>query len=416
MKKFVFTILAIILPATTILAQYNDPNFAIPASGYGSDGSHSVVIESFANPNFFAHPIKIYHPGDISTAVPTLFYSHAYGGTDPDNVAGVLEFIAKKGYAVVFVPYQTANTVTIPERYETLIAGFRMAAQDYPEIIDTTKVGFLGHSFGGAASFGISHQLFEDGWGANGRFIYALAQWYAYDLSPDDLDSFPADVKVLFEIFNDDTSNDHRMSIDIFNHINTPVAEKDFIMVSSSTVNGYNYVADHVVPNITAAYDALDYYAYYRLLDALCDYTFNGNPAGKDTALGHGSTAQITMPNGMGNLQEFEHPTTSYAQDRYTFPCDDEQNLRVAFCETTAGTANSDMRKSVSIYPNPASNFLNVKTQTATGLQISIYNSLGQQTGKFNSTGNSENIDISYLQRGVYFVILNGVKEKFIKI
>ena len=182
--------------------QYADPNFAKPSIGYGSDGTYTVAVEAFNNPNFNGHDIKIYHPQEITTPVPTIFYSHAYGGTDPDNILGVLEFIAKKGYAVVFVPYQTLATVTVTDRYANLIAGFRKAAQDYDDIIDTSKVGFLGHSFGGAASFGISHELFTvDGWGTNGRFIYALAQWYAYNLEPEDLTSFPPNTKVLVEIF-----------------------------------------------------------------------------------------------------------------------------------------------------------------------------------------------------------------------
>lgn len=416
MKKYLLTTYALLLTFINSTAQYSDPNFAIPATGYGSNGPHAVAIESMVNLNFIGHPIKIYHPADITTPVPTIFYSHAYGGTDPENISGVLEFIAKKGYAVVFVPYQTANTVTVPERYETLISGFRRAAQNYADIIDTTTVGFLGHSFGGGASFGISHELFEDGWGTNGRFIYTLAQWYTY-IDAEDLSSFPDDVKVLFEIFNDDTTNDHRMAVDIFNHINTPVDEKDFLLVSSSTVDGYTYVADHVVPNIAAAYDALDYYAYYRLLDALCDYTFNGNLIGKDVALGHGSAAQITMPEGMGNLQQFDNPMVSYPQDRYLWQCADELNPRVDLCnDVTVGITNTRSISKISIYPNPASTILTIETQNTTGLQIIIYNSMGQQKANYILADTKVIIDISNLQRGVYFVSVNGVQEKFIKI
>ena len=416
MKKYLQLLFTLTCIVNTSAQQYNDPNFPAPASGYGSNGSHTFVTESFTNPNFVGHPIKIYHPSDITIPVPTIFYSHAFGGTNPDNIAGVLEFIAKKGYAVVFVPYQTANAVTVTERYETLIAGFRLAAKNYPATIDTSKVGFLGHSFGGAASFAIAHQLFSDGWGTKGRFIYALAQWYAYNLSADDLASFPPNTNVLFEIFNDDITNDHRMAIDIFNHITVPADQKDFVLVSSSTVNGYTYIADHALPNISAAYDALDYYAYYRLLDGLCDYTFNGNLNGKDTALGHGSIAQVTMPAGMGNLQQFNKPTTTYPQDRYTFPCDDEQNLRVAYCDATASINMIEHTKSFNIYPNPAHTVLNIKTASSSSVQIKIYNSIGQQTNYINTSGNSAIIDISYLQRGVYFISVNGVKEKFIKI
>ena len=67
-----------------------------PTSGYGVDGSYTVATHSFANPNFPGHDIVIYYPTGITLPVPTLFYSHAFGGNDPDNISGFLNFVAKK--------------------------------------------------------------------------------------------------------------------------------------------------------------------------------------------------------------------------------------------------------------------------------------------------------------------------------
>ena len=412
--KYIITLFFITSFATA--QQYADPNFAKPSTGYGSDGTYTVAVEAFNNPNFNGHDIKIYHPQEITTPVPTIFYSHAYGGNDPDNILGVLEFIAKKGYAVVFVPYQTLATVTVTDRYANLIAGFRKAAQDYDDIIDTSKVGFLGHSFGGAASFGISHELFTvDGWGTNGRFIYALAQWYAYNLEPEDLTSFPPNTKVLVEIFGDDVTNDHRMAADIFNHITVAAAEKDFLLVPSSTVNGYTYEAVHNLPNISAAFDALDYYAYYRLLDALIDYSFNANAAGKNVALGHGSTEQIIMPGAMADLQHIDAPNITLPQSTFEFPCDnEEENPRIDFCETTAGISLHDSN-SPTFYPNPVSDYLFIKNSDAVSLYITIYNSLGQQVSVYQSTENNTVLNTSSLLQEVYFLDINGSISKLIK-
>jgi hypothetical protein len=382
---------------------YSDPNFTKPASGYGSDGTHTVAVASFSNPYFPSQDINIYYPSDVTGNVPTIFYSHAFGGSNPANVDGMLYFVAKKGYAIVFVPYQTTG-VTVLNRYANLLNGFRMAARNYPAIIDTTRVGFLGWSFGGGASFANSYTCFtENNWGQNGRFVYALAQWYSYNISQTQLQSFPTDVKLLTEIFDEDVTNDHRMAMDIFNNINLPAAEKDFLLMRSDTIGSYNYVADHTVPNCTP-FNALDYYGYYRLLDALCDYTFNGSTAGKNVALGHGSAVQVTMPSGLKPLQSFAAPTPVYPESKYEYPCSDSMNLRLAYCPSvTTGieeaTAEADVKM---VYPNPFSTGIQILNLTGTETFV-LCNALGQ----FVYSGNAiTKQDFSGLQAGMYFLTI----------
>lgn len=337
MTRKILTALLSLFFTAAVSAQYNDPNIPKPNSGYGTDGTHTPAVISFANVYFPGNNILVYYPSDIGAKVPTIFYSHAFGGNNPVNITAMLEFVAKKGYAIVFVPYQTIGP-TVEQRYTNLLAGFRKAARDYPNIIDTTRVGFMGHSFGGGASFGNGYKCFtENNWGSQGRFIYALAEWYSYNISQDELRSFPADTKLLTEVFDDDVTNDHRMAIDIFNNINIPADEKDYLLLKPDTLNGYVYVADHAVPN-TTVFNAYDYYAYYRFIDAICDYTFNKNPLGKETALGNGSASQVTMPGGLKPLVCTDFPVVQYPESKYLFPCDSSINPRLSYCPSNTFT------------------------------------------------------------------------------
>lgn len=370
-----------------------------PTSGYGVDGSYTVATQSFANPNFSGHNIVIYYPAGITSPVPTIFYSHAFGGNDPNNISGFLNFVAKKGYAVVFVPYQTAGNVQ--NKYTNLLEGFTKAAHDYPNIIDTTKVGFVGHSFGGGASFANAYHCFTTlNWGQSGRFIFAMAQWYSYNITQTELQSFPSDVKLLTIVYENDETNDQRMANDIFNTINIPTSEKDYLRVKSDTISGYAYVADHVVPN-NSHFDALDYYAYYRLFDAMCDYVFNGNLAGKDVALGGGSTNQISMLGGMHNLVHSEAPTFANAQSTYQFPCSSSDNPRQDHCDEVLAVAETPTNAKFSMFPNPANTILYIETDKGIS-QIDIFNSQGQLV----KTAKTKNVPISELTSGLYFVKL----------
>lgn len=345
-------LLALCFPCV-LAAQYDDPNIPVPASGYGSDGNYTVAVEAFENVYYPGKDIRIYHPAEISTPVPVIFYSHAYGGFNPANIFGLTDFVAKKGYAFVFVPYQTTG-VSVENRYENLLAGFRKAARDFPGIIDTTKVGFMGHSFGGGASFASAYSCFtENNWGSAGRFVYASAQWYSYNISQTELQNFPNDVRLISEIYADDSTNDHRLAADIFSNIGIPDTEKDFLILQGDTINGYVYEAGHGVPNCVSAFNALDYYGIYRLLDALCDYTWTGNLSAKIVALGNGSAAQVTMPGGLKPMLQTDHPVIYRLQSGFEFPCDTLINLRVDYCDAVTEITEMGLPE-MGITPNPS--------------------------------------------------------------
>lgn len=416
-KKHFYLVFFLGFLCNNIFAQYNDPNFSKPVTGYGSDGTHPVGLISFSNPAYPEKNIEIYYPSDIVGKVPTIFYSHAYGGNVSRNIIGMLDFVAKKGYAIVFVPYQTTN-VTVLERYDNLLNGFRKAARDFPSIIDTTRVGFMGHSFGGGASFALSDSCIrENNWGSNGRFIYALAQWYSYRITQEQLANFPPNTNLLVEIFDDDTTNDHRMAIDVFNNISIPDENKDFLLLKSDTINGYIYAADHVVPNTASAFDALDYYAYYRLIDALCDYTFNGNLNGKNVALGNGSIEQITMPAGLKSLVETDHPLAKYPEDNYLFPCYDTENPRKEHCSAT--TELNDFvykKKEITVFVDQSHQNLTVEIPEVKSNQaIYILSSDGKRVLKKQFAEAKININISSLSSGLYLVVCGNAQSKFTK-
>jgi hypothetical protein len=76
------------------------------------------------------------------------------------------------------------------------------------------------------------------------------------------------------------------------------------------------------------------------------------------------------------------------------------------------GIKEFDRKEVISLYPNPTSNILNIKTNSKTNSEIEITNQLGQTVleQKF-----SESIDISQLVPGYYFIRIDNSYSKFIK-
>jgi len=407
--------LILILITNGVFAQYQGP---IPAltSGYGSEGSNAVSVVNITNDHFFLKDISVFYPTGTSLPIPTIFFLHGFGGNDTINYIETLRNLASNGNAVVFVPYKTLG-VTIPERYLTLYDGFIKAAQDLPTIIDTTRVGFFGHSFGGGATPRISYQLFtENNWGTNGRFIYCSAPWYSFELGSSNLNDFPVDCNMLTVLFDNDDVNDHRMGMDIFNNIAINDSIKDCIIVYADTVSGYNYEANHSLPaqySINGVYDAHDYYVTFRLLGALADYTFTGNLTAKNIALGNGSAAQIDMGSQLTPLSVTDNPSPIYQESIYTNPCSDAQNERQEFCQTILGVKYETIENSrIEIYPNPTNGKLKINFKiTYQEIKISVFTITGQKILTFN--GKTE-IDISHLPIGTYFVLINidGIIEQ----
>lgn len=403
--------------STLVWSQYDDPNFPIPSSGYGSEGPYTVAEEAFPNPYFPEMDIHIYHPAEIETPVPTIFYSHAFGGNFPAHIQDFLDFVAKKGYAVVFVPYETLDE-SVLDRYENLREGFRKSALDFPNIIDTSRVGFMGHSFGGGASFGIARKLCVDyQWGQSGRFIHSSAPWYSYDITQEELQSFPEDMKLVVEVYHDDPVNDHRMAVDMFENINITDSEKDFIMVMGDTINDYIYTAQHDLPTGTFAVDAMDYYAYYRIVDALCDYTFNGNLDGKAVALGDGGSDQVTMPGDLIPLVQTDDPYSTHPEEFYGFPCTALLNPRSEYCGLVGVNEPDFIHQKILVFPNPSEDVLCVKGIKDMDFQsVEVYDLFGQRVFcKILKTSDGMSIDVQSLSSGTYCIQMGSVKFLFVK-
>ncbi len=389
-------------------------------SGYGANGNIPVSVSTLINDHWLTERICVFYPTGTTSRIPTLFYSHGYGANDTLDNIETLRHLASRGYAVVFVPYKTVGAgLTIEERYLTLHDGFNKAARNLTNIIDTTRVGFIGHSFGGGATPRLAYRAFtETDWGANGKFIYCSAPWYSFELGTSNLIDFPSDCKMITILYDDDETNDHRMGMDIFNHIAIDNSMKDCITVFSNTVSGYTYEATHHLPaqNTTnGEFDALDFYVTARLVDALADYTFTGNTTAQNIALGNGSAAQIDMGGQLLPLAVTDDPSPAYARSKYLFPCDTSLNERIAFCQDVA-TATTDKEEPLDFifYPNPSTGIFSIQTQMNGEFIVHIYN---QQGAHISSFENIQTLDLREQPEGIYFVsITNGAKNNTYKI
>jgi hypothetical protein len=270
---------------------------AITAGDYGSSGTFAVTVDTVANTKLAAPGVvSIYRPTGQS-GVPVVFFSHAFGATDPLSYDVLFRQLASNGIAVVHVPYAILppQTNKNAERYDELWAGFLAAVAHEGAVFDLTRVGFAGHSFGGGATPEMARRGFvTQGWGAHGRFMFIMAPWYSWGSG---YDTLPLDVRTVVQVYADDDTNDHQIAVDdIWNKLPAGL-ERVWLMVRSDACScGLN--AGHVTPMTSpgmhpengSTLNGHDTWAVQRRLHALATWAFTGATTARDVAYGTDSS------------------------------------------------------------------------------------------------------------------------------
>jgi dienelactone hydrolase len=291
------------LITTVCFAAGPDSSCFVPpiAAGLGADGPYPVVEDTFSNPLWKVGHVHLFHPGGLTSPAPVIFFCHKYGIAEPEEYSSLIRHLVSRGNVVVFAPTRritfTRNQIY---KYKIFFEGYTEAVKRFGQFIDTTRIGFLGHGFGGGAVPSLMHRaLTECHWGSAGAFMYVMAPWYTYNIDPRDFQDFPGDVKVAVQTFDDDNLNDPRIGQDIYNSIAVPASEKTFLIVYGDHRGNCALHANDNVPQSSGSFfgedDALDYYGVYRVVDALAAYSFQKDTVARDVIFSRGKAQECFM-------------------------------------------------------------------------------------------------------------------------
>lgn len=263
------------------------------AGDYGGAGQYTVTRQSITHPDTnVPGPVSVYVPSNATTAnrVPVIFFAHGFGGNDYLYYDELLRQLAGNGYIVVFAPYTPNLFATHPTRYQQMWSGFQLAVDQYDNLMDMTRVGFAGHSYGAGAVPELTRRGVAAGWGSNGLFMFVMAAWYSWGSS---YDQIPATTKLVVQVYWDDATNQHLISQnDIWNRLPQIQERRWQVIRAARTTCVMN--AGHGVPVTGNTGDASgaglingqDYWGVWRRIHALADYTFTGNLAARPIAFG----------------------------------------------------------------------------------------------------------------------------------
>jgi hypothetical protein len=316
----------------------------------------------------------VYYPSNIvhMPKTPLLFFAPGFQSQDHNSYKSLLSFIASHGYSVIYAKDYYGDPDTFISRFEKMLD----ANNDVLPYVDTTRIGVIGHSSGGGDTFKILDHFSKKGYGENGRFLMSLDGWFAFGMNSKDMKNLPSNTNIVMQRYHKsvqgdalDNTQDPRITLSEYALL-TSIAndKKDYQVFSPAT---------HSYPGGSKSYDQMQ--GLLRPLDALMDYTFNGNASAQEVALENGSD-------------------TPYADDletirekwRYSYRCDSHKNrsevMEIDYCNQYLGGKNYPLNTIFDDKPNadPAQ-----PTYLSSYVDSVFNNKVTRITDRANQTGNA---------------------------
>lgn len=366
----------------------------------GSSYSHNAVIfsdhTSFLNPNGY----WLFEPDSPKPDSANLIvFNHGYGVFNPGPYAQWIEHLVRKGNIVVFPKYQISDA-SLPSTYtNATVTGITDALVEMqtgsgrvrPRLDHYTMIG---HSYGGVVTSNIAVDY--NSYGLPKPQAILLCQPGTGGINSGRITSYAGmdtDYNMLIIVGDDDIVVGNSFGREIFDSTLIPTAHKNYITHFKDNHGSPNLEASHNEPLaknntydggtssavITGGYvaskqDAVDYYCYWKLADALMNCTYYGT----DCNYAFGDTPE------QKNMGQWSDGTT-------VIP------LVVEPMVTGIGDHKEKPR---AFYPNPAINSINFKEQISGSFEI--LSGVGKRIKMGPINGNQ--IDVSDLAPGIYII------------
>jgi acetyl esterase/lipase len=239
----------------------------------------TVVSESFRSPKWKKR-FYLFRP-DYDSIFPLLLFCPAFNAPLPGDYEELIRHLAGNGHSVLYMPARrTSLTRNKLVTYDLGMGGIYYAVNHWKGI-DTTRIGIIGHGFGGGAAPALMRRLRGHKWGESGAFMYIMSPWYLFSIEKHGMENYPAGVNLVVQIFENDRLNDPRIAADIFNVIGIPAKNKCFLMTQGLVAGSLRVRADFSTPfgdrPPFESLDRLDTLAVWNGIDASIRATFQSD-------------------------------------------------------------------------------------------------------------------------------------------
>jgi hypothetical protein len=240
-----------------------------------------VLTRQLANPLDSRHDLSVVEPTGAGepwsggrcdgSGRPVILVAHGYTASAVGAYQGLVNHLVSNGFIVVFPGYTTEFNPT--HQYAVVDTGLVTAIGALGARADTSRLGVVGHSFGGGMTPWLLQQAAGRGWGTQALWGVAFAPWYSFGVGEGPI-ALPANARFTTVSYDRDRVVDARIGIEVFHSVSVPDAQRNHVMVRSDTTVEPYLIADHLGPvSLEApvgylATDHLDRWSAFPTVDA----------------------------------------------------------------------------------------------------------------------------------------------------
>jgi dienelactone hydrolase len=280
-----------------------------PTSGPGGSAyAHARVAKGLSGQG--AQAYWLFEPADPpATGAPVVLFLHGWRGTDPDGYGGWIEHLVRRGNIVIYPVFEKSRNDSAEEMLAAALQGARAGVDRVRQSGrgDLNRFAIVGHSLGGGMTPHVAARARAAGLPEPRAIMPVQPGWRGGDKYPTDgLAQVPASVLMLVVIGGQDQFASSRHDRAIWEATKqVPPDRKRYVVVQGDDHGSPALVADHSSPlayredygdakdarsqrrieflrSLTGMREnranALNYYGYWRLFDALTEAAWAGRP------------------------------------------------------------------------------------------------------------------------------------------
>jgi hypothetical protein len=331
-----------------------------------------------------------------------IIFNHGYGVYNPGPYGAWIEHLVKKGNTVIFTKYQSSTTTLSTNYTPNAVTAVQQALNELATNPNRVKprlnnIAIIGHSFGGVVTSNMVTAYSSYGIPKPKCFMLCQPGTGGFPGRLNDYTTMPSDYKALLIVGDEDLVVGDAFAREIMNTTPIPTHSKNLITHFSDR-HGFPYLdATHNEPLaknialdggtfgtvITGGYlaaktDAIDYYCYWKLADALLECSFYGTNC--NSAFG------------------------ATPEQKYMGQWSDGAPVRPLRVEPENSVFINEHSSTTLIQPNPVQSYFELP-QDLKFESIELYSSQGQKIAIQSLT--STQWDVSALASGIYHLKLN---------